>query len=139
MDFPIISGKLGKLQKNKRTNLGFFSSVSIFQALQILVDRGTSNNLFPLKVGLRWFFCQWPEMGPEVGFGVQKWVQDWVKTAFHPLRDFREGRLSSQPVLCLLSDSVVLLSFGVEKVDVALACFLMILFERGVSLHIYIV
>ena len=31
-------------------------------------------------------FCQWAEMGPNVGFGVQKWVQSGSNpTTFDPL------------------------------------------------------
>ena len=46
--------------------------------------------LFPLKVGLRWVFCQWAEMGPKVGqkwvFGVQKWVRMRRNPLLHPLK-----------------------------------------------------
>ena len=31
-------------------------------------------------------FCQWSEMGPKVGFGVQKWVKSGSKPTFHPLQ-----------------------------------------------------
>ena len=45
------------------------------------------NNLFPLKVGLRWFFLffQWAEMGPKEGVsGVQIWVKSGSKPTFSP-------------------------------------------------------
>ena len=45
-------------------------------------------------------FCQWAEMGPKVGFGVQKWVKSGSKPTFDPtlntFRDFRENPLFSQ-------------------------------------------
>ena len=45
-------------------------------------------------------FCQWAEMGPKVGFGVQKWVKSGSKPTFaltlNPFRDFRENPLFSQ-------------------------------------------
>ena len=43
------------------------------------------NTLFPLKVGFKMGFCKWAEMGPKVGFGVQKWVKSGSKPTFHPL------------------------------------------------------
>ena len=41
------------------------------------------SNAFPRKVGLRWV-CQWAEMGPNVGFWVQKWVKSGSEPTFHP-------------------------------------------------------
>ena len=37
--------------------------------------------------------CQWAEMGPKVGFGVQKWVKS---PTLNPFRDFRENPLFTQ-------------------------------------------
>ena len=42
-------------------------------------------NLFPLKSGFKMGFCQWAEMGPEVGLGVQKCVKSGSKPSFHAL------------------------------------------------------
>ena len=39
------------------------------------------NNLFPRKLGLN-SFCQWAEMGPKVGFWVQKWVKTYFWTTY---------------------------------------------------------
>ena len=35
-------------------------------------------------------FCQWAEMDPKVGLGVQKWVESGSKPTFHPLELERE-------------------------------------------------